>query len=246
MNLTIATAKTALIASSLTLVLGISAVVAADVLTPTTPPPQPITEKVITDTVLTHSGIITLKVKEMKMSDAIKWVSQLTHAHIDLDKTLADKRISFDFQDRPLAEVLGEIAKLVDGTVQVDKEKADHFSIIPAPKIAALPAVDIAKEPAIDFPPITMRVEAMEIQTVAEFIEKLSGTVIRIDPQLHFQGKQLISLEFQETDFLEALDLLAKLLSAKVQTVANKPNEFEIVPNHPINEQEPTVPAAAQ
>jgi RNA polymerase sigma factor (sigma-70 family) len=240
MNLTIATVKTALTISSLTLALGLSAVFAADALTPTTPQTQPISEKTIAATDSPDQRVVRLKVNEMRISDAIKWVSRLTNTYVDLDRTLADQRISFDIQERPLAEALAEIAKLVDGTVQADKEDDHHFTIVPAPTIAAVPKADVAKEPATDFPPITIKVEAMKAQYLVDFMEKLSGAIIRIDPELQ---NQEMTLDIQDPDFLVSLNAFAKLLDGKVQTVANKPNEFEIVPNHTTNNKAPA-PAA--
>ncbi len=241
MHLTIATVKTALITTTLTFALGVSVLIAADAIKPPEKP-APATEETPAKAA-TDLGTVTLKVKDMRADDALKWVAQLTNTTVVIDKALSETRIAFEFSDTPFLDVLNDIAKLTGGTVQADKEKADHFTIVPAPTIAAVPGVDIAKEPATNFPPITLRVEVMKAQYVVEFMAKLTGSVIRIDPQLQ---NQELTIDFQDHDFLASLNLVAKLVDGKVQTVANKPNEFEIVTNKAGEERTPVLPTAAQ
>ena len=83
----------------------------------------------------------------------------------------------------------------------------------------------------------------MNFKDVVGFMEKLTGAVIRIDPQLQ---NQELTLDFQDSDFLDALDIIAQITGSSVKTDANKPNEFELVRNQPNNDTAPALPSAAQ
>ena len=109
MHLTIATVKTALITTTLTFALGVSVLIAADAIKPPEKP-APATEETPAKAA-TDLGTVTLKVKDMRVGDALKWVANLSNTTLVIDKSLSDKKITFEFSDTPFLDVLNEIAK---------------------------------------------------------------------------------------------------------------------------------------
>ncbi len=230
MQLTFVTVKTVMLTTTLSLIVGASILMAADVVNKPADPPGK-------DVEVVDEFRVSVDFQDLDIEDTVDFIKRISGITLTVDKSLKNKSVTIKMEDAKISEMLLLIAKLLGG--ELVKDANGNYSIVSAKETATkeAPKKEETEAPPtkqeIDFSkysPITLRVEGMNSQFIAGWIGKMTSTTIDVDPTLYNIN---ISVNFNDLDFGSALKQYAEKIDGKLEAVPDKVDHFRIVPNPP-------------
>ena len=187
--------------------------------------------------------IINMQLRGSKMSDVVKWLSQLCDVPITVDAGLGVQRISFRLEGIELTQALQFLAKVIGGEV---KPQGKGYRIVPAAAspdaIPALPnegknlsfngltTLDAATAQALaEFKGQGLSLnglttlDAATAQVLATIDARRSAPVQGLEEQnetwrkeINNQLEQEVTLDFQDSDLVDVIDFLQRITSMNI------------------------------